>query len=87
MIPASSHVIPALIKKFTEAKRDQKPSVEVWGTGAASREFLYVDDAARGIVLAAERYNKPDPVNLGSGTEITIRDLVELIQELTGYYR
>jgi GDP-L-fucose synthase len=83
--PASSHVIPALIKKFTEARRDNKPSVEVWGTGLASREFLYVDDAARGIVLAAEHYNKPDPVNLGSGTEITIRDLVDLIRELTGF--
>ena len=83
--PASSHVIPALIKKFTEAKRDNKPYVEVWGTGSASREFLYVDDAARGIVLATEYYNKPDPVNLGSGSEITIRDLVNLIQELTGY--
>lgn len=83
--PASSHVIPALIKKFIDAKRNNAPSVEVWGTGAASREFLYVDDAARGLVLAAERYNKPDPVNLGSGMEITIRDLVSLIQELTGY--
>jgi len=83
--PASSHVIPALIKKFTEAKRENKSCVEVWGTGAASREFLYVDDAARGIILATEHYNKPDPVNLGSGTEITIRDLVNLIQELTGY--
>ena len=83
--PASSHVIPALIKKFVEAKRDNKPTVEVWGTGSASREFLYVDDAARGIILAAEHYDKPDPVNLGSGTEITIRDLVELIQELTGF--
>jgi len=57
----------------------------VWGTGAASREFLYVDDAARGIILATEHYNKPDPVNLGSGMEITIRDLVDLIQELTGF--
>jgi GDP-L-fucose synthase len=84
--PASSHVIPALIKKFTEAKRDNKSYVEVWGTGAASREFLYVDDAAHGIILATEHYNKPDPVNLGSGTEITIRDLVKLIQELTGFY-
>lgn len=83
--PASSHVIPALIKKFTDAKRNSDPSVEVWGTGAASREFLYVDDAARGLVLAAERYNKSEPVNLGSGMEITIRDLVSLIQELTGY--
>jgi GDP-L-fucose synthase len=83
--PESSHVIPALIKKFTGAKQNGDPFVEVWGTGAASREFLYVDDAARGLVLAAERYNKPDPVNLGSGMEITIRDLVVLINELTGY--
>ena len=83
--PESSHVIPALIKKFTDANRNGDPFVEVWGTGAASREFLYVDDAARGLVLAAEQYNKPDPVNLGSGMEITIRDLVTLIQELTGY--
>ena len=83
--PASSHVIPALIKKFTEAKRHNKACVDVWGTGSASREFLYVDDAARGLILAAERYNKPDPVNLGSGMEITIRDLVTLIKELTGY--
>jgi GDP-L-fucose synthase len=83
--PESSHVIPALIKKFTEAKQNDNPFVEVWGTGAASREFLYVDDAARGLVLAAERYNKPDPVNLGSGMEITIRDLVVLINELTRY--
>ena len=83
--PASSHVIPALIRKFTEAKKTASPFVEVWGTGAASREFLYVDDAARGLVLAAEHYNKPEPVNLGSGMEITIRDLVTLISELTGY--
>ncbi|MDD1683724.1 MAG: GDP-L-fucose synthase [Methanoregula sp.] len=81
----SSHVIPALIKKFTDAKQRGDPFVEVWGTGTASREFLYVDDAARGLVLAAERYNKPDPVNLGSGMEITISDLVVLINELTGY--
>jgi GDP-L-fucose synthase len=83
--PESSHVIPALIKKFTDAKKNGNPYVDVWGTGSASREFLYVDDAARGLVLAAERYNKPDPVNLGSGMEITIRDLVVLINELTGY--
>jgi len=83
--PESSHVIPALIKKFTDAKRDHSPQVEVWGTGSASREFLYVDDAARGIILATERYNKPDPVNLGAGMEITIRDLVDLIQDLTHY--
>lgn len=83
--PASSHVIPALIKKFVDAKRTSAPSVEVWGTGSASREFLYVDDAAHGLVLAAERYNKPDPVNLGAGMEISIRDLVERIRDLTGY--
>jgi GDP-L-fucose synthase len=83
--PVSSHVIPALIKKFTDAKRERKPFVDVWGTGMASREFLYVDDAARGIILATERYNKPDPVNLGAGMEITIHDLVALIQELTEY--
>jgi GDP-L-fucose synthase len=83
--PRSSHVIPALIKKFIEAEEAKKPSVEVWGTGAASREFLYVGDAARGLILAAEHYNKPDPVNLGSGMEISIRDLVVLIRDLTGY--
>lgn len=83
--PLSSHVIPALIRKFIEARNQGKPSVEVWGTGTASREFLYVDDAARGLILAAERYNKPDPVNLGSGMEITISDLVLLIGELTGF--
>jgi GDP-L-fucose synthase len=83
--PESSHVIPALIRKFVEAKKEGFDTVEVWGTGSASREFLYVDDAARGIVLATERYNKPDPVNLGSGMEITIRDLVALIGELTGF--
>jgi GDP-L-fucose synthase len=83
--PASSHVIPALIKKFVDAKRIGEQSVEVWGKGAASREFLYVDDAAHGLVLATERYNKSEPVNLGAGMEITIRDLVELIRDLTGY--
>jgi len=83
--PESSHVIPALIRKFVDAKQSKSDIVEVWGTGSASREFLYVDDAARGIVLATERYNKPDPVNLGSGMEITIRDLVALIGELTGF--
>jgi GDP-L-fucose synthase len=83
--PESSHVIPALIRKFVEAVREKKPSVEVWGTGAASREFLYVEDAARGIVLATERYNKSEPVNLGAGKEISIRDLVEIIRQHTGY--
>lgn len=83
--PNSSHVIPALIKKFIDAKESGSARVEVWGTGAASREFLYVDDAARGIVRAAQSYDKPEPVNLGAGMEITIRDLVDLIAELTGF--
>jgi GDP-L-fucose synthase len=83
--PTSSHVIPALIRKFIEAVETGKREVEVWGTGAASREFLYVKDAARGIALAAEYYNGPDPVNLGSGREITIIDLVTMIAELTGF--
>jgi GDP-L-fucose synthase len=83
--PASSHVIPALIKKFVEAVRDKKPTVDVWGTGAASREFLFVEDAARAIVLATERYNKPEPVNLGAGKEISIKDLVEIIRKHTGF--
>jgi GDP-L-fucose synthase len=76
-----SHVIPALFRKFIEA-RDR---VTVWGTGEASREFLYVEDAADGIARAAEAYDKPDPVNLGSGREIKIRDLVELIRTITGF--
>ena len=83
--PESSHVIPALIRKFIEAVRDKKNVVEVWGTGSASREFLYVGDAARGIVLATERYNKPDPVNLGAGFEISIKELVKIIQKYTGF--
>jgi len=83
--PDSSHVIPALIKKFIDAKESGSSKVEVWGTGAASREFLYVDDAARAIVLAAQKYDKPDPVNIGSCMEITIKELVDLIAELTGF--
>ncbi|BAI62786.1 putative GDP-L-fucose synthase [Methanocella paludicola SANAE] len=83
--PESSHVIPALIKKFAEATRDDKKTVEVWGTGKASREFLYVEDAAEGIILATERYDRPEPINLGAGFEISIRDLASLISELTGY--
>jgi GDP-L-fucose synthase len=82
---ASSHVIPALIRKFIAARDAGAPSVEVWGTGSASREFLYVDDAARAIVAASERYDGADPVNVGAGEEITIRHLVELIAKLTGY--
>jgi GDP-L-fucose synthase len=83
--PASSHVIPALIKKCVDAKKAGARSITVWGTGKASREFLYVDDAARGIVTASEQYDKPEPVNLGAGFEITIKDLVTLIVELTGF--
>jgi GDP-L-fucose synthase len=83
--PDSSHVIPALIKKFVEAVHDNTPFVDVWGSGSASREFLYVTDAARGVILAAERYNKPDPVNLGAGNEVPIKDLVSLIARYTGY--
>ena len=83
--PASSHVIPALIKKCVEARDRGDPFMEAWGTGSVSREFLYVDDAARGIVLAAERYDGRDPVNLGVGSEITIKDLTELIARLTGF--
>jgi GDP-L-fucose synthase len=83
--PRSSHVIPALIRKCIEARESNAPFVEVWGTGSASREFLYVDDAAEAILLAAERYNGGDPVNLGVGSEITIKELVELTAELTRY--
>ena len=83
--PASSHVIPALIKKCVDARDAGADHVDVWGTGSASREFLYVDDAAEGIVLGAERYDGADPVNLGVGREITIRDLVALIVQLTGF--
>ncbi|MCZ0860831.1 GDP-L-fucose synthase [Methanocorpusculum sp. MG] len=83
--PSSSHVIPALIKKFVDAKNTRAEHVEVWGTGAASREFLYVEDAARAIVLAAEKYNSSEPVNIGAGMEITIRELVKVISSLVGY--
>lgn len=81
----SSHVIPALIRKFLEAKAQGKSSVSVWGTGKASREFLYVQDAADGILLAAEKYNKADPCNLGNSEEITIKDLAEVIRDLTDF--
>jgi GDP-L-fucose synthase len=81
----NSHVIPALIRKCLEAREAGAASVEVWGTGTPTREFLYVEDAARAIVLAAERYNKPAPVNVGSSEEISIKDLVELIVELTDF--
>lgn len=83
--PKSSHVIPALIKKCFEAIKANEKEIVVWGTGKATREFLYVEDAAEGILLAAENYNKSDPVNLGAGFEISIKDLVELIVKLTGF--
>jgi GDP-L-fucose synthase len=83
--PKSSHVIPALIKKLVDARETDAPFVPVWGDGTASREFLYVDDAAEGLVLMTERYDSSDPVNLGSGQEIMIKDLAYLIAELTGY--
>lgn len=83
--PQSSHVIPALIKKCMEAKAANLPSIEVWGDGSPTREFLYVEDAAEGILLAAEKYNGSEPVNLGSGMEISIKDLVILIARLTGF--
>ena len=83
--PESSHVIPALIKKCIDARDLGEAAIEVWGTGTASREFLYVDDAARGIVIATQRYDEGDPVNLGVGREITILELVETIAKLTGF--
>ncbi len=83
--PESSHVIPALIRKFHEARQNKKTSVDVWGTGTSSREFLHVADAARGIVMATKAYDSPEPVNLGSGMEVTIRELVESISANIGY--
>jgi len=83
--PSSSHVIPALIKKCIDANEAKEDEVVVWGTGRATREFLYVDDAARGIILAAEKYNESEAVNIGTGFEISIRDLSELIVKLTGF--
>jgi len=83
--PASSHVIPALIRKCFEAKLAGAPEIQAWGTGNATREFLYVEDAAKAVLAAAEKYSKPEPVNLGSGEEISIRDLLELIRSLVSY--
>jgi len=88
--PEKSHVIPALIQKFVDAREAGEPEVVVWGSGRyqgtpVSREFLYVDDAAEGIALAAERYNEPLPVNIGAGREIPINDLIEMVREMTGY--
>lgn len=83
--PATSHVIPALIRRMDEARRSGAGELAVWGTGNASREFLYVDDAARGLILAAERYDGPEPVNLGTGSEIRIAELASLVASLVGY--
>jgi len=83
--PDRSHVIAALIRRMLEANEAGSPELVVWGDGHATREFLYVDDAARGLLLAAEGYDKPDPVNLGTGIEISIRDLAALLAELTGF--
>jgi len=83
--PRSSHVIPALIKKCFDALDKKEASIEVWGTGAATREFFYVEDAAEAIFLAMEKYNKSDPVNIGAGFEISIKELAELIVNLSGF--
>jgi len=83
--PASSHVIPALIKKCVDAVEANEETIVVWGTGKATREFLYVEDAARGIVLAAEKLHTSEPVNIGAGSEISIKNLAELIARLTGF--
>ena len=80
-----SHVIAAMVRKYVEATERDEPEVVLWGTGNPSREFLYVDDAARALVLAAERYDSSDPVNIGTGRETRIRDLAETIERLTGY--
>lgn len=83
--PDSSHVIPALIKKVYDAKNGDKNKIVVWGTGNVTREFLYVEDAAEAIILAAEKYNKPDPVNIGAGFEISIKNLVKIICNIMDY--
>lgn len=83
--PESSHVIPALIRKIAQAKNQNLKAIDVWGTGKATREFLYVKDAAEGILLATERYDKSDPVNLGSGKDISIKNLISLICRLMKY--
>jgi GDP-L-fucose synthase len=83
--PHSSHVIPALVRKCIEARDKGAASISAWGTGSASREFLYVEDCAEGIVKSMERYDSPEPMNLGSGREITIKHLTELIAKLSGF--
>lgn len=83
--PDASHVIPALIKKCFDAIKKGKDSISVWGTGKPTREFLYIEDCAEAILLAAEKYNKPDPVNIGAGFEISIEELTNLVMKLTGF--
>jgi GDP-L-fucose synthase len=83
--PHSSHVIPALIRKCVEARLAKAPQIVAWGTGAVSREFLYVEDCAEGLVLSLEKYDSPEPMNLGSGREITIKNLTELVARLSGF--
>ncbi len=83
--PESSHVIPALIKKCLDAKTRGDEAIDVWGDGSPTREFLYVEDAAEGILRATEYYHESQPVNLGSGNEVSIKALVEIIARLTGF--
>jgi GDP-L-fucose synthase len=83
--PATSHVIPALIRKCLEARRARAPEIEVWGSGTATREFLFVEDGAEAVCLAAERHDEPDPINVGSGSEVSIKELVGLVKDATGY--
>ncbi len=83
--PRTSHVIPAMVRKFVDAEAAKSPTVTLWGDGTPTREFFYVEDAAEGLILAAERYDDPDPVNLGAGFEISMTDLAEQIRALTGY--
>lgn len=83
--PERSHVIPALIKKFVEAVKTGEDTVEIWGSGGASRDFLYIDDAIEGILLAAEKWDSPEPINLGSGKEVRIDVLVHFLSDITGY--
>lgn len=83
--PRSSHVIPALIKKCVDAMENKEDKIEVWGTGTATREFFYVEDAAEAICLATEHYNKSEPINIGAGMEISIRDITDLIVKITGF--
>lgn len=83
--PQTSHVIPALIRKIDAAQREGRDTVEAWGTGSASRDFLYVENCAQALMLAAYRYNRPDPVNLGSGEEVCIAGLVEILKRVMGF--